>query len=44
MFNVNDSDAILCYQGTNVLAPGTFLAPTRIMQPRLVGIGVQLEW
>jgi hypothetical protein len=44
VFNVNNSDAIISYQGTNILAPGQFLAPNSIMQPRMIGIGTQVKW
>jgi hypothetical protein len=44
VFNINNSDAIISYQGTNYLAPGTYLAPNSIMQPRMVGVGATVRW
>ena len=43
MFNVNNSDAIISYQSTNVLS-AQYLAPNSIMQPRMIGIGAQVKW
>jgi hypothetical protein len=43
VFNINNSDAIISYQSTNILAP-TFLAPNSIMQPRMIGVGATVRW
>jgi hypothetical protein len=43
IFNVNNSDAIVSYVTTNVLAP-TYLRPNSIMQGRMFGLNVQARW
>ena len=43
VFNVNNSDAIISYQSTNILS-NAFLAPNSIMQPRMIGIGAMVRW
>ena len=43
MFNVNNSDAIISYQSTNVLS-AQYLAPNTIMQPRMIGVGAKVRW
>jgi hypothetical protein len=43
MFNVNNSDAIISYVSTNVLAGG-YLRPNSIMQGRMMGLGIQTRW
>jgi hypothetical protein len=43
VFNVNNSDAIISYQSTNILS-GQYLAPNSIMQPRMVGVGATVRW
>jgi hypothetical protein len=43
VFNVNNSDAIISYQSTNILS-GAYLAPNSIMQPRMVGVGATVRW
>ena len=43
VFNVNNSDAIISYNTTNVLST-TFLAPNSIMQGRMYGFGVVTRW
>jgi hypothetical protein len=43
MFNVNNSDAIISYQSTNILS-GAYQAPNSIMQPRMIGVGAQVKW
>jgi hypothetical protein len=44
VFNINNSDAIISYQGRNLLAHGTYLAPNSIMQPRMIGLGATVRW
>jgi carboxypeptidase family protein len=43
VFNINNSDAIISYQSTNILS-GAYLAPNSIMQPRMVGVGTTVRW
>jgi hypothetical protein len=43
VFNVNNTDAIVTYQSTNILAGG-YLAPSTIMQPRMLGVGATVRW
>ena len=43
MFNINNSDAIISYVSTNVLS-ASYQKPNSIMQPRMIGIGVQTRW
>jgi hypothetical protein len=43
VFNVNNSDAIISYNTTNVLST-TFLAPNSIMQGRMYGLGMVVRW
>jgi Carboxypeptidase regulatory-like domain len=42
-FNINNSDAIISYQSTNILS-GQYLAPNSIMQPRMIGVGATVRW
>jgi hypothetical protein len=44
VFNVNNSDAIISYVGTNVLVPTSYLQPNSIMQGRMFGFGVVTRW
>jgi hypothetical protein len=43
VFNINNSDAIISYQSTNILS-GQYLAPNSIMQPRMIGAGATVRW
>jgi carboxypeptidase family protein len=43
MFNVNNSDAIVTYQSTSVLSQ-QYLAPSTILQPRMIGVGATVRW
>jgi hypothetical protein len=43
VFNINNSDAIISYQSTNILS-GQYLAPNSIMQPRMIGVGATVRW
>ena len=43
LFNINNSDAIISYVSTNVLS-ASYEKPNSIMQPRMIGIGVQTRW
>jgi hypothetical protein len=43
VFNLNNSDAIISYQSTNILSDA-YLAPNSIMQPRMVGVGATVRW
>jgi hypothetical protein len=43
VFNLNNSDAIISYVSTNVLAGG-YLRPNSIMQGRMMGLGIQTRW
>jgi hypothetical protein len=43
IFNVNNSDAIISYQSTNILSDA-YLAPNSIMQPRMIGVGAVVRW
>jgi hypothetical protein len=42
-FNLNNTDAIVSYQSTNMLSQ-QFLAPSTIMQPRMIGVGATVRW
>jgi len=44
VFNLNNSDAIISYNTTNILSPATYLAPNSIMQGRMYGVGVVTRW
>ena len=44
VFNVNNSDAIISYVSTNVLAGNGYLAPNSIMQGRMYGLGLVTRW
>ena len=43
MFNVNNSDAVVSYVSTNVLA-ASYLRPNSILQGRIIGIGTTVRW
>jgi hypothetical protein len=43
LFNVNNTDAIVTYVTTNALS-SSYLAPSTIMQGRLVGVGANVKW
>ncbi len=43
VFNVNNTDAIISYNTTNVLS-STYLAPNSIMQGRMYGFGAVVRW
>jgi Carboxypeptidase regulatory-like domain len=43
IFNVNNSDAVVSYVSTNVLA-ASYLRPNSILQGRIIGIGTGLRW
>jgi len=43
VFNLNNSDAIISYNTTNILSP-TYIAPNSIMQGRMYGVGVVTRW
>src|SRR5207244_2510823 len=43
LFNINSSDAIISYVSTNMLS-ASYEKPNSIMQPRMIGIGVQTRW
>ncbi len=43
IFNVNNSDAIISFITTNALS-SSYLFPNSIMQPRMVGFGMQVRW
>jgi hypothetical protein len=43
VFNLNNSDAIISYNTTNILSP-TYLAPNSIMQGRMYGLGVVFRY
>ena len=43
LFNINNSDAIISYVSTNVLS-ASYEKPNSIMQPRMIGIGIQTRW
>jgi hypothetical protein len=43
VFNLNNSDAIISYNTTNILS-STYLAPNSIMQGRMYGVGVVTRW
>jgi hypothetical protein len=43
VFNVNNTDAIVSYQSTNILN-ASFESPNTIMQPRMIGIGAAVRW
>ncbi|OFW29421.1 MAG: hypothetical protein A3H97_17240 [Acidobacteria bacterium RIFCSPLOWO2_02_FULL_65_29] len=42
-FNVNNSDAVVSYVSTNVIA-ATFLRPNSILQGRIIGVGATVRW
>jgi hypothetical protein len=42
-FNVNNSDAVVSYVSTNVLAL-TYLRPNSIVQGRIIGVGTAVRW
>ena len=42
-FNVNNSDAVVSYVSTNVLA-ASYLRPNSILQGRIIGVGMNLRW
>jgi carboxypeptidase family protein len=42
-FNVNNSDAVVSYVSTNVLA-ASYLRPNSILQGRIIGVGTNLRW
>jgi hypothetical protein len=44
VFNVNNSDAIISYVSTNVLAGAGYLQPNSIMQGRMYGLGAVVRW
>jgi hypothetical protein len=43
IFNLNNSDAIVTYQSTDILSQ-QYLAPNTIMQPRMLGVGATVRW
>src|SRR6185295_13336944 len=43
VFNVNNSDAVVSYVSTNVLAT-SYLRPNSILQGRIIGIGTNVRW
>jgi len=43
IFNVNNSDAVVTYVSTNVLA-ASYLRPNSIVQGRIIGIGTGVRW
>jgi Carboxypeptidase regulatory-like domain len=42
-FNVNNSDAVVSYVSTNVLA-ASYLRPNSILQGRIIGVGTNVRW
>ena len=42
-FNMNNSDAVVTYVSTNVLA-ASYLRPNSILQGRIIGVGANLRW
>ena len=42
-FNVNNSDAVVSYVSTNVLA-ASYLRPNSILQGRIIGVGATVRW
>jgi hypothetical protein len=42
-FNVTNSDAVITYVSTNVLA-ASYLRPNSILQGRMIGVGANLRW
>jgi hypothetical protein len=44
IFNVNNTDAIISYVSTSALSGAGFLKPNSIMQPRMLGIGLNAKW
>jgi carboxypeptidase family protein len=42
-FNVTNSDAVISYVSTNVLA-ASYLRPNSILQGRMIGVGANLRW
>jgi hypothetical protein len=43
VFNVNNSDTVVSYVSTNVLA-ASYLRPNSILQGRIIGVGTNLRW
>jgi carboxypeptidase family protein len=43
VFNLNNTDAIVSYQATDILSQ-QYLAPSTIMQPRMIGVGATVRW
>jgi hypothetical protein len=43
IFNLNNTDAIVTYQSTDILSQ-QYLAPSTIMQPRMIGVGATVRW
>lgn len=43
MFNVNNSDAVVSYVSTSVLA-ASYLRPNSILQGRMIGFGTMVRW
>ena len=43
VFNLNNSDAVVTYVSTNVLA-ASYLRPNSILQGRIIGIGTGVRW
>jgi hypothetical protein len=43
VFNLNNSDAVVSYVSTNVLA-ASYLRPNSILQGRIIGIGTTVRW
>jgi hypothetical protein len=42
-FNINNSDAVVSYVSTNVLA-ASYLRPNSILQGRIIGVGTNIRW
>ncbi len=43
IFNINNSDAIISYVSTSALS-SSYLFANSIMQPRMIGVSVQVKW
>ena len=43
VFNINNSDAVVSYVSTNVLA-ASYLRPNSILQGRIIGVGMNTRW
>jgi hypothetical protein len=43
VFNINNSDAVISYVSTNVLA-ASYLRPNSILQGRIIGVGLNTRW